>query len=511
MSKTIKNITDEILLDEYYTNPDNLFDLIVTYNLPFMPLVKKLYSLGLIYDINFYLRDLVQKEYIDNNMSMREIERKYGFCLKDIKKIITLFNIQKDNNLIKEHKRNAMISKYGSASVFGTTDVKQKIKETNLERYGTEYGFQSDIVKQKIKETNIVKYGCENPRKSDKVLEKIKETNLERYGTEYGFQSDIVKQKIKETKFINATSKNIFANFNLLIQYGSPNDIRTYFRMHFEGKTIYEVAEVVNLSHSRIGEIVKKYNLQEILNIRAGYSQKETILYNLIRKLVRNKRILRNVKILNSFEVDIYIPSIKIGIEFNGNYWHSTDIKAIDYHQKKSLLAEQKGIMLIHVYEYELDNNIEQLTSYFKNLFSIKKRISAHNCNIDELQQSDVLKLCSQWDIENNNNFNKCYCLKYNDDILQMMLFNNTVMIGTYTKSGYIVLGGISKLVKSYSTRTGNTEIYSTINFNKYSGDGLIAAGFELDSISCPDVITVNDKYVIYGAGFKKFIWKKGV
>ena len=465
MSKTIKNITDEILLDEYYTNPDNLFDLIVTYNLPFMPLVKKLYSLGLIYDINFYLRDLVQKEYIDNNMSMREIERKYGFCLKDIKKIITLFNIQKDNNLIKEHKRNAMISKYGSASVFGTTDVKQKIKETNLERYGTEYGFQSDIV----------------------------------------------KQKIKETKFINATSKNIFANFNLLIQYGSPNDIRTYFRMHFEGKTIYEVAEVVNLSHSRIGEIVKKYNLQEILNIRAGYSQKETILYNLIRKLVRNKRILRNVKILNSFEVDIYIPSIKIGIEFNGNYWHSTDIKAIDYHQKKSLLAEQKGIMLIHVYEYELDNNIEQLTSYFKNLFSIKKRISAHNCNIDELQQSDVLKLCSQWDIENNNNFNKCYCLKYNDDILQMMLFNNTVMIGTYTKSGYIVLGGISKLVKSYSTRTGNTEIYSTINFNKYSGDGLIAAGFELDSISCPDVITVNDKYVIYGAGFKKFIWKKGV
>ena len=465
MSKTIKNITDEILLDEYYTNPDNLFDLIVTYNLPFMPLVKKLYSLGLIYDINYYLGDLVKKEYIDNNMSMREIERKYGFCLKDIKKIITLFNIQKDNNLIKEHKRNVMISKYGSPSVFGTTDVKQKIKETNLERYGTEYGFQSDII----------------------------------------------KQKIKETKFINATSKNIFANFNLLIQYGSPNDIRTYFRMHFEGKTIYEVAEAVNLSHSRIGEIVRKYNLQEILNIRAGYSQKETILYNLIRKLVRNKRILRNVKILNSFEVDIYIPSMKIGIEFNGNYWHSTDVKAIDYHQKKSLLAEQKGIMLIHVYEYELDNNIEQLTLYFKNLFNIKKRISAHNCNIVELLQPDVLKLCSKWDIENTDNFNQCYCLKYNDDIVQVMLFNDNVLINTYTKPGYIILGGISKLVKSYSTQTGNNEIYSTINFNKYSGDGLIAAGFELDSISCPDVITVNDKYVIYGAGFKKFIWKKGV
>ena len=53
-------------------------------------------------------------------------------------------------------------------------------------------------------------------------------------------------------------------------------------------------------------------------------------------------------------EIDVYIPSIKMGVEYNGNYYHSTAIqKDIDYHLNKTMdgLAEKKDIL--HVFTEE--------------------------------------------------------------------------------------------------------------------------------------------------------------
>ena len=63
-----------------------------------------------------------------------------------------------------------------------------------------------------------------------------------------------------------------------------------------------------------------------------------------------------NKTVLDGKEIDIYLPEYKIGIEFNGDYWHS-DLQE-NYqdhngrsltHQNKSLLAESKGVFLFHI------------------------------------------------------------------------------------------------------------------------------------------------------------------
>ena len=53
----------------------------------------------------------------------------------------------------------------------------------------------------------------------------------------------------------------------------------------------------------------------------------------------------------NEFELDIYLPKLKLAFEFNGIWWHNELHKENNYHLKKTELCEKKGIQLIHIYE----------------------------------------------------------------------------------------------------------------------------------------------------------------
>lgn len=57
-------------------------------------------------------------------------------------------------------------------------------------------------------------------------------------------------------------------------------------------------------------------------------------------------------------EVDIYIPELKIGIEFNGDYWHSDrfmvenhKMTAKEYHEDKLRRCQEIGVTLLFVWE----------------------------------------------------------------------------------------------------------------------------------------------------------------
>ena len=53
-------------------------------------------------------------------------------------------------------------------------------------------------------------------------------------------------------------------------------------------------------------------------------------------------------------QLDFYIPDKKLAIEFNGNYYHSVNAgKDPNYHLNKTQLCQEKGIRLIHIFEYE--------------------------------------------------------------------------------------------------------------------------------------------------------------
>jgi hypothetical protein len=62
--------------------------------------------------------------------------------------------------------------------------------------------------------------------------------------------------------------------------------------------------------------------------------------------------IKRNDRVqLDGQELDIFIPSHNLAVEYNGLYWHSDLHKSSIYHQNKSKLAGSKGVQLVHVFE----------------------------------------------------------------------------------------------------------------------------------------------------------------
>lgn len=67
-------------------------------------------------------------------------------------------------------------------------------------------------------------------------------------------------------------------------------------------------------------------------------------------------KIEENIKI-KGVELDIYIPKLKIGIEYNGNYWHSDFQKHKNYHFNKITHFNENNIRLIMINEYEWIND----------------------------------------------------------------------------------------------------------------------------------------------------------
>lgn len=70
--------------------------------------------------------------------------------------------------------------------------------------------------------------------------------------------------------------------------------------------------------------------------------------------------IRRNRTLLGGKELDIYLPELKLALEFNGDYWHSDEwllsrgnITAEEYHRTKLELAAERGVRLGFVWSSE--------------------------------------------------------------------------------------------------------------------------------------------------------------
>ncbi len=77
-----------------------------------------------------------------------------------------------------------------------------------------------------------------------------------------------------------------------------------------------------------------------------------------------------NRGILKQLELDIYIPSHNIAIEYDGLYWHSNKFKPNNYHLNKTELCEKKGIQLIHIFENEWVYEQDLVKKRLWNLFN---------------------------------------------------------------------------------------------------------------------------------------------
>ena len=192
-----------------------------------------------------------------------------------------------------------------------------------------------------------------------------------------------------------------------------------------------------------------------------------------------------NRHILNGKELDIYIPDYNVAIEYNGTYWHSSLYKDKNYHYNKSKLCEEKGIRLIHIWEYEWEN--ERQRPILENIIlsacgKIQNKIYARNCKIEIRESKNMKQFFEENNIQGFRGGKFAICLIYNNEVVMSYIMGKAFfgkgkyeweVIRGATKLGCSVIGGASKIWKYFKNNYNPQSCVYYVDYNYFNGQSI--------------------------------------
>ena len=462
-------------------------------------------------------KEELTKKFIDENKSRDEICAEFGFSSAVFKRLAKFYGIRKSYGAIFENMCKTSMKLYGTDSNHVPGTVERR-KRTCKEKYGAENVMRLDEFKDKLKRSFKDKYGADSPFRIPEIKKKRDETMKAKYGDSSYFRS---KMPTETVSLLRCREK-----------YGE------YLDAH-EKRTEEQIAKDLNCSQSLVQKVTLEYGFLDkvITNPQSSSKEKE------IRELLDGwgvDYVTNDRSVLDGKEIDLYVPSKKIGIEFNGDYWHSSLFQNKDYHFEKSKLAESNGVRLIHIYEYEWNSmrgKIEQLLRIALGVAG--KRIYARQCEVREITNDEARPLNEAVHLQGHRPAQVTYGLYYGGELVQLMSFSRTrynrnlkgsnswEIIRGCPGSNNIVVGGVSRLFSRFISDHNPDEVFSYCDFNKFDGRSYEAIGMKFIGYTGPDKTYLIDgvaykrnpsKYkeykekaeaVIWGAGSKKYLWKK--
>lgn len=286
---------------------------------------------------------------------------------------------------------------YGVKNISQIKTVSKKAKKSNIDRHGG-VGFSSKKINEKIKQTNLARYGVENPTQSEIIKEKTKQNNLKKYGVEYFVQSNVFKEKYKNSCMKKYGVDNSSKNPEIKKKISDKNKI------YHARKTILKHPDIIEIKDNTFivkcdddcvcggsFEIPKNIYFQrksvgvKLCTIKNPIQQKlemENGFCLYIRNIYNGEIIVHDRTILNGKEIDIYLPELKLGFEFNGDYWHSNPLfskyteSGVSTHWEETQLKEYnanlKGVSLFIIWEEEWLNHTEEIKLYIKSIIDNK-------------------------------------------------------------------------------------------------------------------------------------------
>lgn len=247
-------------------------------------------------------------------------------------------------------------------------------------------------------------------------------------------------------------------------------------------------------------------------------SSGETEIYEFVREYFKDAVHSCRDVLDNGMEIDIFIPSKNVGIEFDGLFWHSEHKKLKNYHINKTKECEKKGIRLIHIFEDEWIYKKEIVKSRIKNILGVSSnRIYARKCSIRNVSNEDAMNFLNNSHIQGGIISKYRLGLYYNNELVSLMTFGGKRKnLGSKNVEGIfelfrfcnkldtVVIGAASKLLKHFIETYKPNEIISYCDIRWSDGNLYERIGFNLDHISQP-----NYFYVIGDERKNRFNYRK--
>ena len=342
------------------------------------------------------------------------------------------------SQVIRDRFKETILNEYGVENIFQSELIREKIKETNLERYGVGFYSQTEDYNIKIKETNLERYGVEFYSQTEDYKVKVKKTNLERYGVVYYMLTEDFKRKSKETNL--EKYGNEYVSQSELFRVNNNVNCTDFYIKYMGNKiSLYKCDNNSNhtfeLSSDNYHARVKNNTpLCTLCNpIGDSKSIKEKDLYKYIKDNY-NGEIISGYR--DGLEIDIYLPELKIGFEFNGLYWHSEKFKKKNYHLDKTNYFKERGIRIIHIWEDDWIFKQNIVKSQINNLLNLNtKKIFARKC---------LVKLVS---IKETRTFlDDNHIQGFVSSKIKLGLYYNSRLSTTLTESAIMKLNNINRI-----------------------------------------------------------------
>ena len=246
----------------------------------------------------------------------------------------------------------------------------------------------------------------------------------------------------------------------------------------------------------------------------SGTSKKEKALADFVEHELgfSIERNYRKIDGLSPKEVDIFIPSRNIAIEFNGLYWHSELYLDKNYHYDKWEKCADAGVRLLTVWEDEWENKQDIIKSHIKHVLGLNndEKIYARNTVVKPINRGMAQLFLNDHHIQG-----------FVGASVHMGVFEKNseslVAVGSFLKSGdnynlvrfatsKTVVGGFSKLI-NYFEKNYEYEMLVTFADLGFSDGALYEKnGFVLDKVMAPDYsyILRNQVQRFHKFGFRK-------
>ena len=231
-------------------------------------------------------------------------------------------------------------------------------------------------------------------------------------------------------------------------------------------------------------------------------SSAERELYEYVCKLVGKENVRHNDRtVLNGSEIDIYIPSLKIGIEYNGVIWHSEKFgKGKNYHLSKLELANKKGVELIQIFEDEYVHNKKIVLNKLKHLLQCNynsQKINARSCTVSIIDRKEAKSFLEDNHIQGFGKSTVHIGLMCDKELVAVMSFRRIIkdsdeweLTRFASDNNFIVRGAGGKLLSFFIKNFNPSSIKSFADrrWTVKADDNLYTKlGFTLDEILDPD------------------------
>ncbi len=414
------------------------------------------------------------------------------------------------------------LKKYGVKNVFQLEEIKQKSRETLIKKTGFDHSSKNPETVNKRKLVWLNKYGVDHPWKVSEIFQKKNSTMIERYGTTVALQNNEIKEKQQNTvmkkygvtnvskikeikKRISESNKKIFweklITSDRLLGLCSPNfDITDFNSVSDTYSWTCAKCGKEFLDHLDNGRIPRCYHCYPI----PKSSKYETEIYDFCKQFFN--KVYTNVRyILKDREIDIYIPEIKLAIEFNGLYWHSErQGKSSDYHESKYLRLQELGIDLISIFEDEWIEKQRIIKSIIlSKMKKISKKIFARKCDVKVIENNEAYRFYIDNHLQGSIK-GKHYGLVYNNDVVSLLTVGKPRFSKKHeweiyrfcSKIDISVVGGLSKLFSEFIKDKNPKSIvtYSDLRFG--NGNGYKIIGFNFVGKTNPNYFYLDSRYL---------------